>query len=160
MPAAGLEPARCCHQQILSLPRLPIPTSRRPKNSILNRLTIFNINMENNHFIKVKHTSSEKYLLQLATYMFHSSSKKNYIGVLSFLVFLGSFCFQLIYVSMPQDLLPTKYCPIVGVPLTQEQVHWDVLPLIPPPHTLMANASISIPIPAPLTLIRQRYCRR
>ena len=28
MPAAGLEPARCCHQQILSLPRLPIPTRR------------------------------------------------------------------------------------------------------------------------------------
>ena len=25
----GLEPARCCHQQILSLPRLPIPTHRR-----------------------------------------------------------------------------------------------------------------------------------
>ena len=23
MPAAGLEPARCCQQQILSLPRLP-----------------------------------------------------------------------------------------------------------------------------------------
>ena len=25
MPAVGLEPTRCCHQQILSLPRLPIP---------------------------------------------------------------------------------------------------------------------------------------
>ena len=25
VPLAGLEPARCCHQQILSLPRLPIP---------------------------------------------------------------------------------------------------------------------------------------
>lgn len=25
----GLEPTRCCHQQILSLPRLPIPTCRR-----------------------------------------------------------------------------------------------------------------------------------
>ena len=23
MPAVGLEPTRCCHQQILSLPRLP-----------------------------------------------------------------------------------------------------------------------------------------
>lgn len=29
MPAVGLEPTRCCHQQILSLPRLPIPTCRR-----------------------------------------------------------------------------------------------------------------------------------
>ena len=29
MPAAGLEPARRCRQQILSLPRLPIPTCRR-----------------------------------------------------------------------------------------------------------------------------------
>lgn len=28
MPAAGLEPARRCRQQILSLPRLPIPTRR------------------------------------------------------------------------------------------------------------------------------------
>ena len=28
LPVAGLEPARCCHQQILSLPRLPIPTHR------------------------------------------------------------------------------------------------------------------------------------
>ena len=28
MPAVGLEPTRCCHQQILSLPRLPIPTHR------------------------------------------------------------------------------------------------------------------------------------
>ncbi len=29
LPAVGLEPTRCCHQQILSLPRLPIPTCRR-----------------------------------------------------------------------------------------------------------------------------------
>ena len=29
MPAVGLEPTRCCHQQILSLSRLPIPTCRR-----------------------------------------------------------------------------------------------------------------------------------
>ena len=28
MPAAGLEPARGCPQQILSLPRLPISTCR------------------------------------------------------------------------------------------------------------------------------------
>ena len=28
MPVMGLEPIRCCHQQILSLPRLPIPTHR------------------------------------------------------------------------------------------------------------------------------------
>ena len=28
MPAAGVEPARYCYQQILSLPRLPIPTHR------------------------------------------------------------------------------------------------------------------------------------
>lgn len=28
MPVAGLEPARCCHQRILSPPRLPIPTHR------------------------------------------------------------------------------------------------------------------------------------
>ena len=43
MPAAGLEPARCCHQQILSLPRLPIPTSRRPQTSILNLVCVFNM---------------------------------------------------------------------------------------------------------------------
>ena len=30
MPAVGLEPTRPCGQQILSLPRLPIPT-RRPE---------------------------------------------------------------------------------------------------------------------------------
>lgn len=47
MPAAGLEPARCCHQQILSLPRLPIPTSRRPKISILKGDTIFNNKLQN-----------------------------------------------------------------------------------------------------------------
>lgn len=28
MPVMGLEPIRCCHQQILSLPRLPVPTHR------------------------------------------------------------------------------------------------------------------------------------
>ena len=34
MPAMGLEPIRCCHQQILSLPRLPIPTHRPLTNEI------------------------------------------------------------------------------------------------------------------------------
>ena len=36
MPAAGLEPARCCQQQILSLPRLPIPTRRHLSPAELN----------------------------------------------------------------------------------------------------------------------------
>ena len=41
MPVAGLEPALSCPKQILSLPRLPIPTHRRLQlhnNSILARL--------------------------------------------------------------------------------------------------------------------------
>ena len=29
MPVVGLEPTLRCHKQILSLPRLPIPTHRR-----------------------------------------------------------------------------------------------------------------------------------
>ena len=29
VPVAGLEPARCCHHQILSLARLPIPSHRQ-----------------------------------------------------------------------------------------------------------------------------------
>ena len=53
MPAAGLEPARRCRQQILSLPRLPIPTRRlvlsnEYYNNILSRIVqaFFN-NFEN-----------------------------------------------------------------------------------------------------------------
>ncbi len=41
MPVMGLEPIRCCHQQILSLPRLPIPTHRHAvkltKTSIIGK---------------------------------------------------------------------------------------------------------------------------
>ena len=29
VPVVGLEPTRCCHRQILSLVRLPIPSHRR-----------------------------------------------------------------------------------------------------------------------------------
>ncbi len=47
MPVMGLEPILCCHKQILSLPRLPIPTHRlvvKPtKISILLILCIVNI---------------------------------------------------------------------------------------------------------------------
>ena len=41
LPAAGLEPARCHHQQILSLPRLPIPTSRLSNENIIAQRKIF-----------------------------------------------------------------------------------------------------------------------
>ena len=55
MPVMGLEPIRCCHQQILSLPRLPIPTHRlvvKPTNvsiiGIRNFVKIFFEKMKNN----------------------------------------------------------------------------------------------------------------
>ena len=44
MPAMGLEPIRCCHQQILSLPRLPIPTHRlvvKPTNVSIRAIDDF-----------------------------------------------------------------------------------------------------------------------
>ena len=37
MPAAGLEPARCCHQQILSLPRLPFRHAGIETSIIISR---------------------------------------------------------------------------------------------------------------------------
>ena len=38
VPVAGVEPARCHHQWILSPPRLPIPTHRRLQRSLYNRI--------------------------------------------------------------------------------------------------------------------------
>ena len=40
MPAAGLEPARCCQQQILSLPRLPFRHAGEQKYIIINNTHI------------------------------------------------------------------------------------------------------------------------
>lgn len=35
VPLAGVEPARCCHRQILSLLRLPIPPQRQDNGTII-----------------------------------------------------------------------------------------------------------------------------
>ena len=40
MPKAGLEPARCCQRQILSLLRLPIPPLRRYGRYITTQILI------------------------------------------------------------------------------------------------------------------------
>ena len=54
MPVAGLEPARRCRQQILSLPRLPIPTHRPANENIAQSPQYVNLKFTTKLLLSVK----------------------------------------------------------------------------------------------------------